>query len=176
MANGNITEEDAGPGPDLGAGGGGAPGAPPTGGAPPPMAGPPGGSPIMAALQRSSIGPQVSSPGPGNQADAMNKISMAIQMIQQSIASLPMGSPIHKDALSAVQRLSRHLGQGFQGPAAGVQKTGIQDMLHDTIRNFIAARMGGGQGGPPGGGPGGPGMPSGMPPGAPSPSTPLPGA
>lgn len=175
MANGNITEDPSGmdPGMDPSGGGGGAPGAPPPGGAPP-MAGPPGGSPIMAALQRASVGPQISSPGPGNQADAMNKISMAIQMIQQSIASLPMGSPLHKDALSAVQRLSRHLGQGFQGPAAGVQRTGIQDMLHDTIRNFIAARMGGGQGGQPGGGPGA--APGGMPPGAPSPSTPLPGA
>lgn len=137
------------------------------------MAGPPQGSPIMAALQRASVGPQISSPGPGNQADAMNKISMAIQQIQQAIASLPMGSPIHKDALSAVQRLSRHLGQGFQGPAAGVQHTGLMDMIRDTARNFIAARMSGGQGGPPGGGAPPPG---GMPPGAPSPSTPMPGA
>lgn len=177
MANGfggDITEQD--PGMDSGPpdmGGGGAPGGPPGAGPPganAPMGRPPGG-PMLAAMARQAQGPQISAPGPGNMADSMNKIAGAIQIIQQALAGLPPGSKLHTDALGAVQRLSRHLGQGFQGPGQGVQQTMFGDMLRDTIKNFVAARIPGMMGG---GGPGGPG--GGQPPGPPTPSMPMPGA
>ena len=42
-------------------------------------AGPPGGGgPVLAALSRDRQGPQVSAPGPGNQADSMMKVKSAV--------------------------------------------------------------------------------------------------
>ena len=100
----------------------------------------------------------------------MSLITNAIGMIQQALAGLPAGTPMHRDALRAVQALSRHVGQ--QGaPGAGVQKTQLADMLRNVTRNALMARLAQQQGGP-GGSPPGPG--GGAPP--PMPSTPLPGA
>lgn len=101
-------------------------------------------------------------------------LSQAIQLIQQAALGLPPGTPLHKDALNSAQRLSRHLGQGFAGPALGTQKTMLGDMLRRTVQNAMMQRImsmqGMGQpgpGGPPGGG---------GPPPPPNPATPLPGA
>jgi len=97
-------------------------------------------------------------------------------MIQQALPNLPAGSQQHKDAIRAVQAISRHLPQGT--PTAGVQQTQLKDMLQATIRNALMQKIVGQQSQNPGGpqGPGGP--PSGMAgvPPPPTPSTPLPGA
>ena len=99
----------------------------------------------------------------------MGKLLQAVKLIQQAALDLQPGSPLHKDALNAAQRMSRHLPQG--APTAGVQLTGMKDLLKQIMQgSFLANIMGqrGGQGGPPGGAAGG-GQ-------APMPSMPLPGA
>jgi hypothetical protein len=91
------------------------------------------------------------------------QVKMALDMLQQALPALGMGTEQHKDVLQAVQRLSRHMPQGV--PTAGVQQTSMQDMIKNGKRNallqMLMAQLGGGQqqGGQP-----------------PPPSTPLPGA
>jgi hypothetical protein len=126
--------------------------------------GPPGGGPILAALQRRQMGPQISAPGPGNNADALVKLKNAIAMITSALDGLDAGSPPHKDALNALRALSRHVAQGPS--SAGVQQTQLMDMLRGTVKNQLLQKIAQSQqggGGPPGGSP-------------PPPSTPLPGA
>ena len=90
----------------------------------------------------------------------MMQVKAAIDMIQAALPGLPTGSEVHRDALQAVNRLSRHMPQG--SPTAGNQQTMLQDLLRSTARNAILqkvmAQRGGGSTG------------------APAPSTPLPGA
>ena len=91
------------------------------------------------------------------------QIKSAIDLIQQALQGLPVGSELHRDALNAVNRLSRHMPQGT--PTAGVQQTMLQNLLRATARNALLQRVMAQQGG----GGGGQGA-------APPPSTPLPGA
>jgi hypothetical protein len=126
-------------------------------------------------MVRNQQNPQVSAPGPGNTANSMNQLLMAIQAIQQAVQGLQPGTPLHRDALKAATSLSRHLPQG--APTAGVQLTGMRDLMQQIMRSpFMAQIMqqlsggGGGRGGQPGG-------PAGAQPNmAPMPSMPLPGA
>ena len=128
-------------------------------------------------MGRASQNPQMSAPGPGNTANSMNQLLTAIQQIQQAIQGLQPGTPLHRDALQAVTRLSRHLPQG--APTAGVQMTGMRDLIRQISQSpFMAQVMqqlsGGGGGGAGGRNQGGP---AGAQPNlAPMPSTPLPGA
>lgn len=124
----------------------------------------------MAALAKQSQGPQPSAPGPGDNASAMNKIMQALAMIQQAQVGLPPGSPLHKDVVDAVKRLSRHLPAGK--PTAGVQLTGVQDMMKQIMSGGFLPQIlqqlakGGG----------GDGSAGAQPSLAPNPSMPLPGA
>lgn len=114
----------------------------------------------MAAIARARQQAQPSQPGMGTQAGALQKVSMAIDLLQQALPALGVGSQQHRAVLTALNHLSRQAG-GNQ-PPAGAQGTAIQDMLRNHQRNAILQRlMAGQQGGP------GPGM---------SPSTPMPGA
>jgi hypothetical protein len=143
----------------------------PPGGAPQPQ--PQGPGPGLIAAARGRMGPQVSAPGPGNQADSMAKIIQAINMLKLAGLGLQPGDKLHTDVYKTINTLSRHLG-GVAGmaPAAGVQKTMLGDQLKDTVKNMLLSRILGGQQGPGGAGGGGPG-PGGASP--PMPSTPLPG-
>lgn len=122
-------------------------------------------------IAQSRQGAQPSAPGAGDSAGSMNKLIQAVQMIQQAAMGLPPGSPLHRDALKAATSLSRHLPQG--APTAGVQLTGIRDLLQQVMKSGflqnIMQQRGGGAGGA-GGGAAGPA------PQAPMPSMPLPGA
>lgn len=145
----------------------GAPSAPPP---PTPGNAPPGGGPVLASLARRQQGPQPSAPGPGDQASSLTMIQNALGMMQQALAGLQPGTPVHRDVLRALQSLSRHMAQGQ--PTAGVQQTQLQDLLRNVMRNALLSRVMGqqqqgqqDQGGPAGA------MPQ-----APMPSTPLPGA
>jgi len=118
----------------------------------------------------------------GNSADAMLKLKQALDIIRVALAGLPAGSQPYRDAINAMNRLSRHLPQG--APTAGAEATGFVDMLRQTLRGALMPQImkmmqgGPGAGGGPGGGSGGPsGGPGGPPGGAPPmPSTPLPGS
>jgi hypothetical protein len=148
-------------------GGGGGPG---PGGEPAPdeaAAGEQAGGPVLAALQRQRQGPQVSAPGPGNQADALMKIKTAIDMIQAALPGLQSGTPAHTSALRAVQQLSRHIPQG--APTAGVQMTQLRDLMRGVAQNPLLQMLQGRGGGQAGGG----GQQGQQPP---NPATPMPGA
>lgn len=148
-----------GPPPDpMGGGGAATPGDP--------GQSPQGPGPGMIAMARNRMGPQVSAPGPGNQADSMNKIIQAINLLKMAGLGLQPGDKLHTDVFQTINRLSRHLG-GVSGmaPTAGVQKTMLGDQMRDTVKNMLLSRVLGGQGGPGGG-------PQAQPP---MPSTPLPG-
>jgi hypothetical protein len=124
-------------------------------------------------LARRQGGPQVSAPGPGDTAHSLTLIQQAVGLIQQALAGLPQGSPMHRDALRAATTLSRHASQGQ--PTAGVQQTQLQDLLRNVVRNAMTQRIMRQQQGPAGGPPGGAGrQPMASPPMMPS--TPLPGA
>src|ERR1700729_3629866 len=152
------TEDD----PSMGQGGpppdptGGAMGGAPGGGAPPTP--PQGPGPGLISAARSRMGPQVSAPGPGNQADSMAKVIQAINLLKLAGLGLQPGDRLHTDVYNTINRLSRHLG-GVAGmaPAAGVQKTMLGDQMKDTIKNMLLSRIMGGQQGPGGAGGGGPG-------------------
>lgn len=148
--------------------GGGTPSGPP--------APPPGGGPIIAALARRQQQPKVSAPGMGDQSNSMAMLMQAVAMIQQALPGLPPGSPMHRDALQAATRLSRHANQGQ--PTAGLQQTQLQDLLRNVVRNAMLQRIMNQQGnqGPQQAGPAG-NSPAGAASAAPPmPSTPLPGA
>ena len=155
-------------------------GAAPSGPGPQPQ-GMSGGGPILNAIARRMRGPQVSAPGPGDQASSMTMLLQIIGLMHQALPGLMPGSPVHKDVLKALSALSKHAPEG--APGAGVQQTQLQDLLKNVVKNALLQKIMGqqqpGQGGPPGAGGGGPpgggGIPGAMSP-APMPSTPLPGA
>ena len=156
MANGmDPTEDD----PAMGQGG---PPPPDPSGAPPPQAQGPG--PGLIAQARNRMGPQMSAPGPGNQANSMAQIIQAINLLKMAGLGLQPGDKLHSDVYNTIQRLSKHLG-GLAGmaPAAGVQKTMLGDQMRDTVKQMLLSRVLGAQQQK-----GAPGQP-------PMPSTPLPG-
>jgi hypothetical protein len=123
----------------------------------------------MAAFARSRMAPQVSAPGPGNQADSMNLIIQAINILKQAGMGLQPGDKLHSDVYKTIQNLSKHLGGAAAlGPAVGIQKTMLGDQMRRTVQNQLLSRVQAmmGQGGQGGGGGGAPPMPS----------TPLPGS
>jgi len=95
-----------------------------------------------------------------------------LALIQQALPGLQPGSPVHRDALRALNSLSKHVGQG--AATAGVQQTQLQDLLKNTVRNALLQKIMGQQAQQQGGG-AVPGAPAGAMPQAPMPSTPLPG-
>lgn len=106
----------------------------------------------------------------------MKLIMQAIGLIQQALPGLPPGQQLQQDALKAVTRLSKHIGQG--APTAGVQQTQLQDLLRNVMKNALLQRIMGSQGqqGRPPGAQGSPGPMQAASAGPPMPSTPLPGA
>lgn len=172
MAQGDVTDDDpalgqvdtGGASAPTGAGPGGPPGGPPQ----------PGG--FLAAMARHQLGPQISAPGAGNQADSMIKIQQAIGLLTTAMQGLPPGQKLHTDVNRAIGALSRHLGGGMSAPGTGgAQITAWRDQMRDAVRNMMLHRIMSAQKGPQAGGdqqPAGGGLPG----GAPMPSTPLPGA
>lgn len=173
MANGDETADVVGPGTDATAQGppAGSPSGEPGAGGPPQ-----GGGPILAALARRQRGMQVSAPGPGDQANSIVMLMQAVGMIQQALPGLQPGTPMHRDALQAASRLSRHANQGQ--PTAGVQQTHLQDLLRNVMRNGLLQRIMQQMGsqGPRQGGPAGTNPIQAASAAPPMPSTPLPGA
>lgn len=145
---------DGAPAPDDSAGAGPGPGGPPQGD---------GG--LLTALRQQQQGPSPSVPGPGNQANSLMLLKNGIDLIQQALGGLEAGTPVHRDALNALNRLSRHLAQG--APTAGVQQTQLGDLMRMVMRSALLGNLQRQQRGQQG---------AGTSPQAPMPSTPLPGA
>lgn len=102
----------------------------------------------------------------------MTMVMNALGLLQQALTGLQPGSPIHRDALRALNSLSKHVGQS--SATAGVQQTQLQDLLRNTVRNALLQKIMGQQAGGQPGGPAGAAPPGAMAQ-APMPSTPLPG-
>ena len=94
---------------------------------------------------------------PGQQAGAMAKLREAINILNQSIAELPVGSDVHSKVMSAIQGLSKVIPPGAQVP--GIQQTALRDLQQNAAKNAmlqqVMASMGAGAGGagPQGAGP-----------------------
>jgi hypothetical protein len=69
----------------------------------------------------------------------MSMMMQAVGLLQQALPGLPPGSPMHKDALKAIQSLARHANQG--APAAGQQQTQLQDLLRNVVKNALLQRI-----------------------------------
>lgn len=151
-------------------------GPPQTPQATPQAAAPQGGGPILAAIANRQQGPRPSAPGPGDAAHSMTYLMQAVGLMQQALPGLQPGTPVQQDLLRAVQRLSRHVPQG--APAVGVQKTQLEDLLRNLVKNVLLSKIMGQKRQQPGGPdqPAGPSPIPGAPTQAPMPSTPLPGA
>ena len=162
--------QDEGPPPATPSPGGGAPGQLN------PMQ---GGGPLLASIAGRQRGPQVTAPGPGDSAHSMTMLQQAIGLMNQALPGLGTGTPVYQDCLKALQRISKHLPQG--SPGAGVQKTQLEDLLRNLVKNALLSRIMGQQRPQQqtGGAPNEPAGPSPLPGAqaqAPMPATPLPGA
>lgn len=119
------------------------PGQPPPGGAPP---SPP-----------ANVGP-VTSPGgnQGNIAHATIMIGNGLQLLQQALGSIPLGSPLHSDIMQSVLKISKHMPDAGQGGGGhgGLHAQGLQQALRAQAQQApqLAAmrQMGGGPGTPSG--------------------------
>ena len=93
----------------------------------------------------------------------MSKIQQAIQMLNSSLAELPVGTEIHESVMRAIQGLQKKIPPG--GQPQGVQQTTLQGLMSDAGKNAmlqrVMASLGAG-GAQPGGG-------------QPSPASPAPG-
>ena len=121
----------------------------------------PYGGPILAALQRQVRGPQVSAPGPGNMADSLGKLKIAIDLMQMSLSGFETESKQHGDILTALDTLRAHLPE--QGNASGLEETHLKDLLKRQKQNPVMQAISGLMNNKKGASP-------------PMPSTPLPGA
>ena len=124
---------DASAPPDPADGGGG----PPQGGA----GGPPGGimpGGVFGALSRAQQQPGPTAPGPGDQADAMMQLKLALDLLAKAVPGL-VGTPAMAPVTRALNQLSRHVPQG--SPTAGVQMTMMRDLMQSARRNPIQQKL-----------------------------------
>ena len=129
---------------------------PPFGGALPPslLGAPPGAGPVA-----------VPQGNPGNSLAAMQKVTTALNMLQEALPALPMGTPLHTSILRSVKELGTHLGSAQQDEAQQIQQL-VQMIRQAKQAQATQALSRIGPAGPMAGAP--PGAPPGMaPPGAP---------
>lgn len=122
--------------------------------------------PLLAALQKSGRGPQVSAGGPGNMADGLGRLKIAVDLMQSAMANFEPETQQYKDILDAMENLQRHLPQS--GAQSALEETHLKDLLRKGQQNPVMQALSSLMGGEGGGGPQGPQPPM--------PSTPLPGA
>lgn len=84
------------------------------------------------------------SDNPGVVADAMSKVRTAVDMLQQSLPGIPIGSDAHKEVLSAITKLSKAVPPTEAIP--GIQTTQLaglqQQASQDQMLQQLAAAMG----------------------------------
>lgn len=99
------------------------------------MGGPPGGP----------MGPGgVPSDNPGDQAQSMTMVRQAVDMLQNALQGLPLGSDPHKEVLKAITSLSKTVPPSAEIP--GVQTAQLaklqQQAQGDQMLRQLAAQMG----------------------------------
>lgn len=72
----------------------------------------------MAAAKPNLGGATAPQANQGNMMAALGKVKVAIEALQGALPSIPMGSPLHTEVLSAAKNLAKHLDQDEQkGPS-----------------------------------------------------------
>jgi hypothetical protein len=106
------------------------------------------------------MGPaSVHSGNPGLAAKALAQVGEAIRILTLALPNVPPGTPVHKDVLDTIQKLSKHVPAGDQ--THGVQMTALADLQRNAQQNQmlqLAMRQGaqpGAAGGAGGAAPGG---------------------
>lgn len=119
-------------------------------------------------MQMPPMGPigaaSVQSGNPGLAAKALAQVGEAIRILTMALPNVPPGTPVHKDVLNTIQKLSNHVPAGDQ--THGVQMTALADLQRNAQQSGMLQQVMKASGGQPGGGaspPQGGGMP-GMPP------------
>ena len=64
---------------------------------------------------------------PGNAAGAVAKIRQAIELMQDALPSVPLGSDLHKEVLGAITKLAKHASAGDASP--GIQQTAGKTLM-----------------------------------------------
>lgn len=110
-------------------------------GQPPAMMRPPGAT-------GAAMTPQ---PMAGAAQSGLAKITAAVKLLTEAMATLPIGGEEHKAVMKAISDLSKHVGEtGDAGPAAGQQMSQMARQQQASPNAAILAKLmgGGGQGGP----------------------------
>ena len=91
---------------------------------------------------------------PGAAAGALSKVREALNILQQSLPELPMGSDAHKAVLNAISSISKYVPPSAAVP--GVQQTALRDLQSNAGKNAmlqqVMSSLGAGQAGAGGGG------------------------
>lgn len=100
---------------------------------------------------------------PGNGMQGIEKVMMGLKALQDALPSVPLGSELHQELLTAVSKIGKHLPQGGAGgdPQSMIQQLAMMAQKAKAEPQQAAALqglMGGGGGGAP------PPPPGGMPP------------
>lgn len=93
----------------------------------------------------------------GAEAQGVNIVKAALEMLQRAQVMIPLGSELHTDVLKSVSSLSKHVGKvaGGTDPQALIQQL-MQAAREARMQPPPGAMVGGG---PPGGAPAPPAMP-----------------
>lgn len=92
------------------------------------------------------------SDNPGLAADSMSKVRMAVDMLQQALPGLPIGSPPQKDVLDAIQKLSKSVPASEAIPGvqqtqlAGLQKEAQESAMLQNLSRAMGSQQGPGPG------------------------------
>ena len=127
-----------------------------------PIPGAPTPPPPQVAPGAAKVGPAAVPQGnPGNTQNGLTKIKTAVEMLQQALPSIPMGTPLHQDILDVTKKLAKHLGDAkggnesnqMQALLAAIKQTQQQAPQNAMARMFpqqgAPATPGGGAAPPP---------------------------
>jgi hypothetical protein len=76
---------------------------------------------------------------PGAQAGAMAKVREAINILQQVLPSIPLGSEPHKAIMSAISGMSKYIPPSAEVP--GVQQTALRDLQKNAGQNAMLQQV-----------------------------------
>lgn len=132
---------------------------------------PPFGGPIPPGLSVAppGAGPAVAPHGnPGNVASSLSKLKMAVDALQEALPGIPMGTQLHKNVMSAISNIGKHMSEMQESPQMKAQQLlSMLGQIRAQQPNQALAAMGGGA---PGGQPMTPSLGGGMPTPPPNPA------
>lgn len=76
---------------------------------------------------------------PGAQAGAMAKVREAINILQQVLPAIPLGTEPHKAIMSAIQGLTKYIPPTAEVP--GVQQTALRDLQQSAGQNAMLQQV-----------------------------------